>query len=690
MGKENSGFSRVCSQCNLPIVDSQNMRVADWAETCNCQKVELSGQTIDICQICKSPKAIGMDGSITQWIFRFALCDCSKESESHLSIEEISSSFEERVSSDLTQSSLSIAVDGNTFPASRYKPIKELGTGGRGQVYHCYDKVLNKDVALKCLNFMSDELQKHFQNEAKIHTQLEHTNIAKIFDYGLSEFGAPYMVLEFLDGRNLDEYRRENDKFNENDALEIFVDICRALQYSHSKDVLHGDIKPANVIVDETSGTERRIKLIDFGLAVQRKKKSQDEISEGLVGTPLYMPPERIDGLPYDERSEIYSLGCLFFELLTGEPPFNGDSVLHILSMQSSSPTPDLESKNLDQKVCAIFNPIVFKCTNKDPEERYQSIEELLDVLMLVDFDVLEEEALDSAVDSARPELTSYHHREWIIAGFAVLFLLLATGGLLYYQSRYSFFSEKAVETKEMKIQVSSVKQDNNGFVKPVDIDGFSDHDFTKLKGHKYHYLSFEGSSVTGVGLKNLVGEKIYGLSFSWTRFKNDSCSFLNMFPELNSLSLSGTVVDIEGLKQLEYPQNIADLDLSHCKKIDNRAVKYIFDNFTRLVSLNLSRTKIEASHISGIKKLNSLRKLDLSGLNLSEEDYLSIGSLKLAELSLNHCNLNGQQLLALANNPNLRSISIIGCDKISDEDLEQLKLSNPSLAIISSLPSIK
>ncbi|MBN1516846.1 protein kinase [Candidatus Sumerlaeota bacterium] len=248
----------------------------------------------------------------------------------------------------------------------RYEMIEEVGRGAMGVVYKARDKELEEIVALKVLPdnlSKNSEVIKRFKREARAARKLSHPHIVRIYDIG-EEGGRKYLSMECVDGKDLKQHIR-GDGVTRTQAVKFTRQIADALAYAHHNGIIHRDIKPANILINR--GEE--VKVTDFGIA--KIMEADDATATGAVlGTPLYMPPEQITGKSVDQRSDIYSLGILFYECLNGRPPFTkGDMAYQHLEM---APPP---IEGLDPNIQAILD----KCLAKKPEDRYQSCEELIE-----------------------------------------------------------------------------------------------------------------------------------------------------------------------------------------------------------------------------------------------------------------------------------------------------------------------
>src|SRR5437660_3899359 len=214
----------------------------------------------------------------------------------------------------------------NTLFDGRYRIMRKLGTGGMANVYLAEDEVLGRRVAIKILDDRhagDDQFVERFRREAKNAAGLNHPNIVSIYDRGEAE-GTYYIAMEYLDGRSLKELIVSRGPAPVNVAIDYARQILAALRFAHRNSIVHRDIKPHNVLVD----AEGRLKVTDFGIA--RAGASQMTEAGSIVGTAQYLSPEQARGTDVDQRSDLYSLGVVLYELITGTLPFNGDTPVEI------------------------------------------------------------------------------------------------------------------------------------------------------------------------------------------------------------------------------------------------------------------------------------------------------------------------------------------------------------------------
>ncbi len=260
---------------------------------------------------------------------------------------------------------------GTTF-ARRYQVIEELGRGGMGRVYKVYDTEVREKLALKLLNpeIASDEQTiDRFRNELKLARTISHRNICRMHDLG-REDNAYYITMEYVPGEDLKALIHRIGGLPFGKAVSVAIQVCEGLSEAHRVGVIHRDLKPQNIMIDRDGNT----RIMDFGIARSVKAKGITG-ADMMIGTPEYMSPEQVDGKEADWRSDIYSLGIVLFEMVTGRLPFDGDTPLAVAVKQKTEPAPD--PAKLNSQVPDDLRRVILKCLEKSRERRYQDAEEL-------------------------------------------------------------------------------------------------------------------------------------------------------------------------------------------------------------------------------------------------------------------------------------------------------------------------
>lgn len=271
-----------------------------------------------------------------------------------------------------------------TVLANRYELKSFIGQGGMSVVYKGVDKQLGKIVAVKLLlpHLVNDPVTyARFQQEARAASSLSHTNIVSIYDFGAGDNNEPFIVMDYLDGTPLNEAIKMLRGLALERSVAIFVQIADALQCAHSNNVLHRDLKPSNVLLIHQGPALDIVKLVDFGIAKLIPQDGGESLhltkTGEVFGSPFYMSPEQCRGEKVDARSDVYSMGCLMYEVIAGKPPIVGANLMETLYRQLSEVPASFSVSCPESKVPERLEAIVFKAFAKDPAMRHQSMEEL-------------------------------------------------------------------------------------------------------------------------------------------------------------------------------------------------------------------------------------------------------------------------------------------------------------------------
>jgi len=265
------------------------------------------------------------------------------------------------------------ALEIGTVLANRYEIVRRIGEGGMGAVYQARDLELNRVVALKVIRpglAKNPEILSRFKQELILARQVTHKNVIRIYDLADSD-GVKFITMDFIDGRDLKSALRANGKFAPRQAAEIIQQVCRGLEAAHSEAVIHRDLKPQNIMMDRSG----KITVMDFGIARSTAPGGMTHTG-ALVGTPEYMSPEQAKGEKLDARSDIFSVGIIFYELLTGDTPYKADTSMASLYKRTLEKVPP--PIELVPETPKPLNAIAVRCLEIDKEKRYASVTEIL------------------------------------------------------------------------------------------------------------------------------------------------------------------------------------------------------------------------------------------------------------------------------------------------------------------------
>ncbi len=268
-----------------------------------------------------------------------------------------------------------------TLICGRYRLEERIGSGGSSAVYLATDLSINRKVAIKLLLsgvHFSDEEILRFQREGRAIGALDHPHIVRIFEFNSTENYEPFLVMEYLQGKSLTEIVKDKGSLSHEEFIAYTRQVAQALSYAHKHGIVHRDVKSSNIVIVQKESGENIAKVVDFGLARPDDEAGKSlTLSGTILGSPYYMSPEQCRGERVDARSDIYSLGCVMYECLTGRIPFDGSSVLETFRMHSEEQPRPFAARMKNVRNAADIEKVVFKCLAKNPADRYQDAERL-------------------------------------------------------------------------------------------------------------------------------------------------------------------------------------------------------------------------------------------------------------------------------------------------------------------------
>jgi serine/threonine protein kinase len=363
------------------------------------------GKSLDLtCSICGKPIAPMGGSDLTRSLLKDSRCICRRPK---LVLDENNYQQEESppaqpVIDPIAVEAASVKDDASAIPnevpawqsavlanlPEQYEVLAMIGEGGLGTVWKVRDKNLDQIFAVKVLRswlIEDNNALNRFEQEAEAAHSLSHPNLATVYSFGMGKRGAPYLVMDYLEGKNLAKIIQEKGCVEVPRAINLFIQIAEAVDHAHSKDVLHRDIKPTNIIIAQAPDGSEVVKLVDFGIS--KVLPTQSGVSKGqartgeVFGSPPYMSPEMCLGNQLDTRSDIYALGCVMYETLCGSPPFAGDSPVKTMIKHTEEEPLPIRKAATEQIIPHDLEYVVMHCLEKSQEDRYQSMQELADDL---------------------------------------------------------------------------------------------------------------------------------------------------------------------------------------------------------------------------------------------------------------------------------------------------------------------
>lgn len=627
-----------------------------------------------------------------------------------------------------------ISTNGPSFGrlSETYRFSGQIGAGGMGVIYKAHHAMLKKDVAIKILHQVNDLTVQRFQREAQAAYNLHHENVVAVHEFGVTDEGQPYMVMEFIQGKTLAAVIDERGALPLDLCVKIFRQVLSGVAHAHSRGVLHRDLKPSNIMLTDPDSWNPQVRIVDFGIA-KVLDMAEDDTSTGkltrtgdFVGSPLYMSPEQCLGRNIDLRSDIYSIGCIVYESLTGHAPFVGGTSMEIMLRQMNDPAPTLKEGAGGNSFPAWIERLVARALAKDPNQRFQNIEEMRKALE----DRVVAEVKVSGQDKTGLRLS----KPQLVAGGALALSVVAVGALALFAPKSEKAHEKmpseqlADQFPDLKIDKKNEKNKESfddvsndptvltaplhdeiversvadrlqteissqgqtlsdsalyGLKDRMDINGLllnGSHISDKALQYARHLplakveLNYN-RKITDKVLAFLNPDTLEELSLSETGFKSSGLASLAKFKNLRVLNLASDGINGQDLPALVNCANLISLDLSNNLEIYETACPTLA-RLTRLRTLNLSTTRIDGRGLSAFKTLKELKALDLNGTKVDDAGVSALQGLPLSTLQLQMTAITGGAAKYIAKMKTLRELG-----------LQHVPLSLESIKLIATLP---
>jgi serine/threonine protein kinase len=550
----------------------------------------------------------------------------------------------------------------------QFEILGKLGSGGMSVVYKAQDKATNRLVAVKTLQVPPDDakLLQRFQREARAIARLEHPGIIHLYSLAVTEQGLPYIVMEFADGKTVAEVIKEDGMLPVETAKSIVSQICDALEYAHSKDVIHRDLKPGNIMLTLTSGAYQP-KLVDFGIAKLNDADMTATSTGQIFGTPNYMSPEQAKGLEVTKQTDQYSLACVFFEMLTGTPPFAGTTSYSVITQHVTATAPTLSEATFGRKTFPEnLEQCVAKMLSKEPAERYASLTEV-------------KKALNAEAPRHVPSFknpTRWSNRKYTtITGISLVVLVAAL--LLYFLIKQQMdppsapASEKgAVRSTVTVAQASLSNQDDIGasFATKRNIEhalrqGFPDHQLALTDAFFDESNTRELSKIPNVVCLKIMSGRNVDLALAAVNKR-----------DLRAVELEHCDVTNTAIPELKNIPQLNQLYLENCSHVDDETCRMVSKLNLEGFGLNSQNNQDKKITSDGIKALTSLKTLQYLELtdqpiqNLLPKFNLSNSN----KLAIRYCHLENGALDQLVC-PKLEHLNLSGTTGVNFASLKRL-----------------
>ncbi|CAM6000555.1 unnamed protein product [Sphagnum balticum] len=521
---------------------------------------------------------------------------------------------------DGTDLTIPIALD--PVFAGKYQFLGVIGSGGMGVIYKARQVILDKLVAIKTVhaNFISEEAIRRFQIEGKAASSLKSPYIIAVYDFGVTTDSVPFMVMDFVDGVTLAEVFKTENVLSKDRFLAIFRQICLGLAHAHKRGVLHRDIKPSNIMLVKDDEGKDEIRIMDFGIAKLLTDSiggTADLTKTGeAIGSPMYMSPEQVQGRKVDQRSDLYALGCVMYEALSGAPPFVGVTPFATMDMHLNRAPSSLSEASLGQKADTYLEKIVLKLLEKEPEDRFQTMDELINALA--------SPSAQEANGEESPKISI--HGIWVYPLAAVALVALGTCAWL--------LNERSIGHPVVPNSSSLTRRQSDEQSKPPIDQSFEDRPIKITTKDALDSLVRGQTAIDLTNLSSVADVKDADLEiFGENRVATDV--------NLNNLPI--------GDKGLDY--------LSHLS----------------LVKLKVDNTR--CSNFEAIKNMGSLKNLSASHTELSEAGIKNILTLKnLEELSIAATPVKANDVKRILRLPHLVRLCVQSCPALTEPQIESLR----------------
>lgn len=570
----------------------------------------------------------------------------------------------------------------------RYSDLRPIGKGARGAIFQLKDNKLDKLVAVKVLhgNVKSKSVIR-FQKEARTLSMLKHQFIIGVLDFQSSERGDLFLIMDYVDGTDLEQFVAKHGPLPFEDVVKFSIQLCEALSHAHAHGVVHRDLKPSNIMIDQ----QNNVRILDFGIAKLLTKDNQFETVTRVgapIGSPAYMSPEQVRGAETDERTDVFGLGLLIYIMAAGRSPFDGDQVVDYYQNLIGKPPPSLRLWIGESDVAHKLDAIVAKAMKSDPDERFQSMDEMLvelDSLLADPTEVLQ--VTHGPAEAVRPKgsLLSLVVAVVAVAAIAIVFATTRGAGTAgsvavkskqtTSQSRY-LPDEKSEPEPASKFKVDSMRglDDFTFASQSVNADDLKSLD-PQVKRLSLRELKLDPAMKAALPLLH-----VEALDLTRSNINDSDLKLIAQIKGLKRLRLDYTSITSDGIKNLApLKGKLMQLDLDACKGIDDRAVQYIIELFPNIRSVQLSDTSLTKTGVRNLLKLKQVQVLWLSSLHVDDDDVKALSKLDLIGLDVS-CNktLTDEAVRVLIPKRRMRYLEVTDCPLIHSEVATEWELAHP------------
>jgi len=486
-----------------------------------------------------------------------------------------------------------------------------IASGGMGVVYKATHRILQKTVAIKMLKpgQFNETALLRFQREGKIASTLAHPNIVGVNDFGVTEFGQPFMIMEYVDGVSLAQTIKESGSLSVEETFKIATKAGEALKFAHERGVLHRDIKPTNIMLANGSG---EVKIVDFGIAKQIEPSS-DEMSltesGASLGSPLYMSPEQSKGKKLDGRCDLYSLGCVIFECLTGAPPFVGKSAVETILLHLSEDPPTLREASLGRTYPEQLEEVVSRLLAKDPEKRFQTADELLQALSRQGSETVSTAPTTSSAGS------KFDNKLVAIAAGLVLVLIAGVVVSVFLKS-------------DMKSDLKTEKNAAEKVLRPIiPLDVQKNSPQSTVPAAKRTDLNRYDRDVSKAIFMQRIDSSSLIINASGFDLRDEDLKHLKQDARLQAIVISDTGITDSGLAILAELKNLLCISANRTKITDAGIAK--LTGMPKLHTLHLSETRLTDACTGSLARIVNLREVDLCDTSVSDKGIDKLARLK-------------------------------------------------------------